>query len=132
MTRPAISLRRASLDDLKFVRDSWLQSYRKGGFAPEVAFPLYQRGQGELVARLAGNYAPVVAYATAVPDEICGWVCGFQGVVHYVYVKQAYRRMKIASQLVDGCTEYTHETRAGKRLFAKLGLKFNPYVLRHI
>ena len=136
MERPPLGLRQATPDDLRFVKSSWYESYRKGGCAPAVRYEEYKAGQGKLIDLLTDRDAVTVAYATAVPDEICGWVCAGWDCFHYVYVKQAYRRMGIASEL---CRLYlansnlaSHETRTGRRFAAKLGIRFNPYLLYHL
>lgn len=128
---PDILVRTATPDDLRFVHASWFESYRKGGRSPEVGFDVYQREQGALIARLVNSQEVIIAAARAVPDEICGWVCRDRDVAHYVYVKKAYRRLKIATQLCQFRhplpTWHTHETRAGMRFAAHVSSRFNPY-----
>jgi GNAT superfamily N-acetyltransferase len=120
--------------DIRFVASSWFESYRRGGFAPEVAFEVYKAGQGSVIdTRIAWDDA-VIATHPDVPDEICGWMVRSRApaACHYIYVKQAYRRRGIATQLASvfgGFKEHTHETKAGRHLAAKLGSKFNPYSL---
>lgn len=141
MPKPQVLLRHPTPEDLKFVRHSWFESYRKGGLAPLVGFDVYAAGMNKLLDRLLHGDVHV-AYATEVPDEIVGWVCRNELVttrvprhLHYVYVKQAYRRLGIATQLIEDVkcgpisNMYTHETRAGRGFAQKLALRFNPYLL---
>lgn len=131
MDRPQLLLRRATPDDLKFVRHSWFESYRKGGRAPDVRFDVYAGGQRPLIERITESLGATIAYPREIPDEICGWICYFGRVVHYVYVKQAYRRLGIAAQLLAHreFEQYTQQTRVGMKLASKRGLVFNPYLL---
>ncbi len=135
MSDAALSIRAATEADLTFVRSSWFESYRHGGFAPQVAFPVYREGQHNIIEGCLRRGRTLVAFATVVPDEVCSWVC-VEGsrIIHYVYTKQAYRKMGIARKLVekasvDSLTEHTHDTRAGRSLAARIGTKLNPYPL---
>lgn len=134
--RPPLTLRLATPSDLRFVKHSWFQSYRKGGRAPDVAFPVLQAGLGALIDRLVSEASVFVAAATEVPDEICGWSCRRTGTLHYVYVKQAYRHLGIGRQLCAEIAQiagpvvwHTFETRAGTQFAQKIGTKFNPFLL---
>lgn len=123
-----IDTRRATSDDLRFVRDSWFESYRRGGFAPEIGFDLFSEGHRHVIDCLTVDATVRVAYALNAPDEIVGWVCHGKDVVHYVYVKSAYRKLGIAEALVNtGFKFYSHQTRAGIQLAKKYGFRYNPY-----
>lgn len=129
MAPPPIRFRAATPDDRRFVRHSWFESYRRGGLAPQCAFDVYANGQGALIDLLLEDYGATVAFHPEVPDEIVGWACCAGPVVHYAYVKQAYRHYGIARTLVAGCSEFTHATRAGMHVAQRLGLRFNPFLL---
>ena len=102
-----------------------------GGFAPGIGADLYHAGHGALVDRLLRHSATTVAFLPEEPDEILGWVCTDGFILHYVYVKQAYRRRDVATKLLraDVMRFCTHETRAGRAFVSKFGLRFNPYLL---
>jgi GNAT superfamily N-acetyltransferase len=131
-----IAIRYANASDLRFVRDSWFESYRRGGFAPEIGFDLFSEGQRKLIATLTHPSNVRVACAENTPDEILGWVCFEGATVHYVYVKSAYRKLGCAEGLLEDVREvteqpsrfYSHQTRAGIQLAKKLGLRYNPYL----
>lgn len=126
-----LKFRRARPDEAALVRSSWFESYRKGGCAPEVPFPTYKTGQNEIMDRLLGRGQVWVATLTEVPDEVLGWVCFDETAIHYVYVKQAYRRRGIATSLIAlaGARVFTHQTRAWRPLATRFRLQFNPYLL---
>ena len=134
---PALSIRTATADDLKFVRGSWFESFKQGGYAPQVAFPVYREGQDAIIERCLAAGRTLVAFSTAVPDEVCSWLCVEGARLHYVYTKLVYRRHGIALQLVyasnfNVISEHTHDTRVGRSFTARIGTKFNPYPLYHL
>lgn len=128
-----LRFRPATPADLRFVAHSWFESYRRGGGAPQVRFDTYKAGQGALIDRLLAAAPTTVAFNPIEPDEICGWMCGDRSTIHFVYVKQAYRRMGIARALVSPVLAagpaFTHATRIGTSLASRAGLSFNPYLL---
>jgi hypothetical protein len=58
---------------------------------------------------------------------VIGWVCRDFETVHYVYTKHDYRRQGVANLLISGAKFYTHETKAGSRLFSQAHMLFNPF-----
>lgn len=130
MSQPPLSLRQATPEDLKFVFDSWARSYRDGGCAPQIGYDLFRPGHEALMKRLVDRDFVTVAYATEIPDEICGWVCAGLDAIHYVYVKQAYRRRGIGIQLcaLYKVNHHSFETRTGRKFATKLRTRFNPYL----
>lgn len=128
-----LDTRFATADDLRFVRDSWFESFRRGGHAPEIGFDLFSEGQRLLIAHLTENplHPVVVAFAEKTPDEILSWICYEGPILHYVYTKNAYRKMGLAANLIElhgPFKFYSHQTRAGSQLAKKLGLRYNPYL----
>ncbi len=140
MTSPALAIRLATEDDLKFVRASWFESYKQGGYAPQVAFPVYRSGQDAVIEQCLKAGRTHVAYSTAVPDEVCSWICVESHKLHYIYTKLVYRRHGIAIALLTHAfneerskpTEHTHDTRVGRSFTARMGTKLNPYPLYNL
>ncbi len=130
---PALSIRHATEDDLKFVRASWFESFKQGGYAPQVAFPIYRGGQDAIIEKCLKVSCTLVAYATSVPDEVCSWACIEGDKLHYVYTKLVYRRHGLALNLInDKLKEHTHDTRVGRSFTARIGTKYNPYSLYNL
>ncbi len=131
--QPALSIRTATPDDLKFVRASWFESFKQGGYAPQVAFPVYRSGQDAIIERCLKASRTLVAFSTAVPDEVCSWACLEGPRLHFVYTKLVYRRHGIALALIahaqQELKEHTHDTRVGRSFTARIGTKLNPYHL---
>lgn len=135
--RPALSIRPATEDDLRFVRASWFESFRHGGYAPQVAFPVYRAGQHRIIEQCLAKGRCYVAFATEVPDEVVSWAVVEDDKLHFVYTKQVYRRLGTAIALVRHAfnatkkqpVEHTHDTKVGRSFTARLGTKLNPYPL---
>ena len=127
------SIRRATPDDIIFVRASWHTNFWKLSARKHVTKNVYDPGQEKRINRLLFESHVLVAFFPEVPEEILGWVCMRQEVLHYAYVKSTYRRRGIASGLVAGQAScYTHATdRGGAQFAASINAQYNPYRLEH-
>lgn len=91
--------------DFGFIRESWRRSH---GCAPTTRCPggvsEYVRTQNQAIATALATSDVLVAYPEAperAPSLVMGWICYRGKVVHYVYVKPAYRRAGIGRALLD-------------------------------
>lgn len=128
------TIRKAIPSDLNFIRASWARSYWQTHARRHIPFPEYQVGQNKRMARILSGATTLVAYFPEVPDEVLGWVCREGSVLHYCYVKSAYRRNGIGSGLAGSMLKsYTHASDStGGRFLDSLGLNFNPYLLEEL
>jgi GNAT superfamily N-acetyltransferase len=128
----ALNLRPAEPADLNMIKHDWFLSYRNNGTLQLLRPDVYQLGQNAVIKHLLETCPPIVATFPSVPDEVVGWVCrdvARGDLTHFVYVKHPYRRTGIATVLVAGTQQHTHETRAGCLLFQKVRSLFNPFLL---
>lgn len=93
--------------DRNFVRSSWLRSYRElTKWAPKDA---YFRLHHDVVEGLLARARCVVAAAKDDDAHVLGWACGEPSdshpLLHFAYVKQAYRNHGLATKLVDAALE---------------------------
>lgn len=101
-----IQIRGVNSDDISFIFDSWLRSWRKSPWAGVIPnnlyFPLTRSTIEQLVARGAEFK---VACLASDPERILGWICheqtGPDAVVHYCYVKDPYLNLGIGDALVS-------------------------------
>lgn len=106
--RPPIGLRYATAADEPFIIDSWMRCNKSHSpLVQHVDSRAYETHHRPLVRQLVERSQTFVAYATAVPDELVGFICGDRSadtglVVHFVYVKRAYRRVGVARELLRG------------------------------
>jgi GNAT superfamily N-acetyltransferase len=117
--------------DGKFIHSSWHTAYWKTSARKYLTRETYDAGQDRRIDRLIFQSHVLVAFFPEVPDEILGWACMRDDVLHYVYVKAVYRRRGIATGLVAGRAScYTHATdRVGEAFAASIGAVLNPYRL---
>lgn len=142
-----IAIRPGRDSDRACVYSTWLHSYRHGSHFPRrIPEKTYFAEQHDLIQAILDS--PTTTLLMAVPsddpDVILGWACFERGVgageweiksaVHYVYVKPAFRRSGVASQLLSSLGEpdwvYTHDTFVLRlpAVGAKLRQAFfNPY-----
>lgn len=122
-------------EDIPFIQNSWGSSYYKGAeyhrFLAPVEFHHYHRPIRERLL-LSQNVAIIVACDPSDEDLILGWILvekphKAQGLIlHYLYVKEAFKREKLASRLIDralpeGPVMFTHLTDRARKL-----MNFNP------
>ena len=138
-----IYIREANQDDLSFIQNSWIRSFRKSVL--QINDNIYGREQHKLVNKLISRSN---CWLACNPDElyqIYGYIIFEKlaeiGIMHYVYVKSPYRRYGIATRLfkmIEHDSQYpcivTHYTQWNKHL-GSWNLTWNPYYLigdRHI
>ncbi len=129
--------------DHPFIMSSWLQSYRASPAGSRVRLDMqYYAWQHALSEVLLARSTVLVARPEGSDSFLNGWVCGEEWhgtpVVHYVYVKKAYRRAGMGEALVDGLlTElqcrgpglFTHDRLPGATVARERGWRFEPACL---
>lgn len=139
--RSAIQLkfRPFELPDRSFILKSWLKSYRK--YQAGVPDELYFKGQTALIFAIATRSKLVIACDKDNPGFIIGFVCGHlcenltDTIIHYIYVKDDYRRNGIARDLVmhlgyrqQGNILATHWTKPVTSICQSYPVVYNPYI----
>ena len=134
-----IRFRAATQEDVSFIFNSWLKSYRNSLFSKNISNTIYYTEQHKLIERLISENKVIVACNTEDPNQLFGYICsgeveGFY-ICHYVYVKHTYRNMGIGKQLLKESSHnplvaslYTHHTRIADRLAPKNNLIYHPYL----
>lgn len=131
MTNP-IDLRKLTPSDQNFVAASWFECYWKlHARNTPIHYDTYKVGQDKVINRVINGGQIIVAYARNVPDEIAGYVAFDKDVLHFLYVKKAYRHLGIGSGLISpNFKRYSHDTGKRWQEFAKKkGLIYDPYAL---
>lgn len=101
-----IIYRPAQTEDIPFILDSWLKSWRVCDAAGTIRNDLYYATQRATIEGLIGRGAEfIVASPTNKPEHILGWVCYEHNpefaLVHYLYVKDPYVRLGLQAELVE-------------------------------
>jgi len=129
----ALTLRALDPSDLAFIFNSWLKSYRDSSFGKSISNPMYFRQHHHVIDKLIGRTEIILAVNQDDPKQIYGYVCmerrGPIPILHYLYVKQPYRKLGIARQLFallpDDPFIYTHESPVVSK-FSQKGV-YSPY-----
>lgn len=92
--------------DGNFVFHSWGNSYRDAalgawGDIPKATY--YKRVRGRIEALIKRGAELKIACDPDDANIILGWMCAEAPVLHYAYVKEAYRRQGIALSLLAAC-----------------------------
>lgn len=91
---------------------------------------VYFREQHKLIESCLSRGQLWLASDAEVEDAVWGWALAEGPVLHYVYVKDAFRRVGVASRLVAAIAprEFSHWTAEGWALLSHCpGVLYNPY-----
>lgn len=133
-------------DDEGFLYNSWLRSFRDGSkWAEEIPGQIYFANHKQVIARLLQDSGIVIAANPESDDQIFGYgvyqpMSGGVTVLHYLYVKQPYRRLGIGTALTRVIKQLSahdpelpmvasHVSGMWDRLRVKWNLVYNPYVI---
>ncbi len=121
--------------DKFFILSSWLRSYRKSDAVKGINNTVFYGQHHQLVETLLSSERVGILYNEEEPDQIIGWICvdNTPGVLHYVYVKNVFRRNGLANDLIaSACPhvqQYTHLTPVVDKLTRLKLAVYNPYLL---
>lgn len=131
-------------EDLPWVKDTFAKSYQDAPASRHVHGPIYKRGARQLVDILFERAECWVATPPKYPDLLLGWACVERqdpaAVVHYLYVKKAYRKAGVARALVSflfdllevdpsGDIRFSHWREPAGKIARRHGWRFDPYAL---
>ena len=124
--------------DFNFIIHSWLKSYQDTPVCRDIPGPVYFAGQGSHIEEILRNPETIgmIICAKDDPDQIMAYAI-FDNkvpVVHYVYVKNVFRKRGLGRMLFDIMRNHhkdkrLHCTHFSARLKKKPYLVFNPYAL---
>lgn len=109
--------------DRKFWLDAWLKSYRQSDWAGVCPNHLYYDLHRMILDGLLERGAKIhMICVPERPDSFMGFICTEGNTVHYVYVKEPWRRNNLAAQvLVD---------KVGKKFSYSFRTKYSGYFSR--
>lgn len=138
-----IKIRPIKEQDLAFIYNSWLKSYREAPAVRTVPNHIYYTEHHEIIEKiLKSPYSEILVACDPLNDDILyGYVVGehmeHNLTLHWVYCKQEWRRRGVATGLLgqlksrsaDLPIQYTHFTRFIKKLKENQEITYNPYAL---
>lgn len=134
-----ILIRRACEEDVNFIFNSWLKSYRNSLFARNMHNTIYFDQHHKVVERLLKTSEVLIACDQKDPSSCYGYIVAEKVdnifVLHFTYVKHPFRKFGVATALLNAfdhnlsqASIYTHHTRVAELLAPKYNMVYNPYV----
>jgi len=102
--RLPVLVRLASPSDSSLVYSTWLHSYADQN--KDQHRGILYKSHRKIIRNLMEKSITVMAVMDDDPNQIFGWICGLRAksgplVVHYCYVKDAFRRLGLAKLLLN-------------------------------
>jgi len=123
-----VLLRPATEADYPLIYATWLKAtYYGNNWFKQIKEEIFFNNYKKIIAHRLANNVVTVCCSEKDPDVVFGYSVSGPGVLHWVYVKKAWRRAGIAKNLIpQDCKEITSITKMGK-LCNKGRLDFNPF-----
>lgn len=135
MEQLPIKIRASNKGDEPIILGSWKSSILGSATYRWLPRDVYYRGEGKVVTQMLRRYGAVVACNPIFDDQVFGWLVHGGEAIHYVYVKQRFRRQQVASRLIElafgsardfVCTAWTDVC---ERLSPAWTLRYRPSLL---
>lgn len=133
-----IRLRVANEDDIGFIFNSWLKSYRASSVNRDIINATFFTEHHKVLERILKHAQVIIACSNEDPMHIYGWICAeyIDGIfcLHYIYIKHSFRKMGVGRLLFnafehsDAAGIYTHHTQPMRYLGERLNLMYHPYI----
>lgn len=128
------TLRPANGTELNFILSSWVRSFKRSTFAAKIPWDIYkERHDAAIKSIMVSGAEFTVACNPEDESQAFGWISFHRTpsmpVIHYVYVKEPFRRFKIATGLIQSVgSDFIHTHMTDK--FMKMGLSgvYDPYL----
>jgi len=140
-----VIIREVTDTDISFIYSTWLKSYRHGSYAADMSNDVFFSYHKEIIAKILdqSNTEIKILVNEDDHDQIYGYAVqskvGGRSITHFVYIKFSFRKLGLASRLVESMDLFpdttnfiTHLPRGYKNLKAKYGLEYNPYILADV
>lgn len=141
MSSLPIEIRQALDIEHPFIYHSWIKSGQRSDATKLIAKEIYTLNQHDIITHILARANVIVAQELNKPESIYGYLV-YQFVdgvfvVHYAYVKHAFRSLGILKSLLaaagfdrnSNIGFYTHVTKNSHYVEAKVNMFYNPYLL---
>ncbi len=136
---PKVYFRDAIEEDISFIFNSWLKSYRNARAVSGIASSIYFSEHHKVLERIMKSCKVTIASNPADKSQIYGYIVFEEisgiTVIHYSYVKHTFRKMGIAKTLLGTVKKdlstgsmYSHSTLSGDRIAPKYNMVYSPYL----
>jgi ribosomal protein S18 acetylase RimI-like enzyme len=143
MKKLPIRLRNMQPDDVNFILNSWLKSFRKAPSVRRMENNAYFHEQSKVIKGLLEKVNILIACDEKDSNNVYGYLVSQRidnvFVIHYLYVKLSFRNMGIGKMLIrardhelgEVAACYTHHTDTANRLAYKYKFMHNPFILNY-
>jgi GNAT superfamily N-acetyltransferase len=110
-----------------FVLANWLAQYRKNQFPPYPPAQEYFKCHQELAKKHLEGF---MAVNSEDEDQYLGFIVSKENVIHFIYVKEVFRKLGIGKLLWETAGKpkvYTHNIKHTKNLIDR-SFVYNPYL----
>lgn len=121
-----MKFRQGRTSDLPRILSDWVRSYESSPVSRRLDKDLYFSGQRALIDAILPASRVVVATPDADDDQIIGWACGTDAVLHYVHVAREYRGRGVGRALHRQLGSPVAASHLGRR-GPVMGTTFDPY-----
>ncbi len=135
MTSPDVSVRVGTPEDLNFVFATWLRNYRHGSqFAKKISNDVFYRWHHKVIERIIERGAQIrIVHPAGDPGTILGYSCielfEERPLVHFIYIKKAWRGMGLAKKLIWETEGYFSHMTDHLDLNRHPSFHYNPYLI---
>ncbi len=122
-------------DDSAFMYSTWLNSYHYDSWARTTSKTVFFTQYKQVIDNILTRSMFTVAALKDDPEVILGYLISEPGIVHYLFVKEAFRKFGIATSLVKAVLQedrfiITHKTQRAKLAIKnKEHITYNPFLL---
>lgn len=133
-----VGFRAAVPDDEAIVFNAWLLAHRKhGDWPPRLSSQRYFAEHKATIAQLIARSRMLVACNEQRPTQVLGFICWEGATLHWLFVKQPFRRHGIARELLklarlndEPSIRCSHWTQRAEQLRAKgERWRYDPFAL---
>jgi hypothetical protein len=114
--------------DVGFIYSTWLKGlYYGNDWFRAIPQELYYDHYHQVIEKLLFNSTTTVACLSEDPDVIIGYAVYSKDTLHWVFVKNPWRKLGVAKKLIpDNIKRVTHLTILGKKLLPETWV-FDPF-----
>jgi hypothetical protein len=124
-----IKIRNFLPTDINFLTHAWTNTYERSRNNDYIRPEKYKNFMAKMISATLNRAECKVACSLEDPNEILGFAVYEDALLHFVYVKTAYRTLGVATALLANLNKenliISHETNAFSHL--KLTAKFKPF-----
>ena len=134
-----VQIRNATEADVPFIFNSWLKSYRNANAVKSISNPVYFEFQHKAIEKLLQRSQVYILCSATDATQVYGYIVAEEieniPVLHFCYIKYAFRGMNLCSLLMQHAKLdknvggfYTHETHAILKVLGNSKFVYNPYL----